>query len=604
MIDKSVLATDASDRDIEVLSWNIESIKKNIFLLKETLENEEISLAFLSEPQVFQADILNLIKYVKGDFCYFLNSKDLYDPELPLVSSHATGGTLCLWRRSLDPFITVYKTTSPSFTPIVLSLPDHGVSIHVGLYLPTHGKDTEFVSDLAELGICLDELAEKYPTALFFIRGDSNVNQKNTKRVALLQNFINTFSLSSVQLNHKTYHHFVGDGCFDSSVDVILHSSSLSKPEYASKIMCKLENPLILSHHDIIISRCSLPHTPHSPVVCDDLVAAPRLELPRNRVSWSDEGMIAYEQLLSPHLKQIRKRWLSPNSLSSMSILIKMTSSLMSLAATATNKFKSLSIPSSPQSMKIPRDIQKAKRRLMRLYRKDKNSVNFYSAKQNYKRTIRRSRVQAGIMRDQKLFEILDDGPRKAFSFIKANRTKTPKQIESLAVGTNVYHGAQVPDGFYDSMSSIKTCRYDRSEVDPQFAEHLANHDHILALCKNKCSIPQIDIATSTSLLKRMKKNVHDIFSVSPLHYLNAGEEGLAHFNFILNAIISNVNNAKLDDMNLVLGLILWKGHKKDNNSDRSYRTISTCPLLAKATDMYIRDLYNKQWNTCQAPTQ
>ena len=207
-------------------------------------------------------------------------------------------------------------------------------------------------------------------------------------------------------------------------------------------------------------------------------------------------------------------------------------------------------------------------------------------------------------MRDQKLFEILDDDPRKAFSFIKSNRTTTPRQIESLVVGTKVYHGAQVPDGFYDSMSSIKTCRYDRSEVDPQFAEHLANHDHILALCKNKCSIPQIDIATSTSLLKRMKKNVYDIFSVSPLHYLNAGEEGLAHFNFILNAIISNVNNAKLDDMNLVLGLILWKGHKKDKNSDRSYRTISTCPLLAKATDMYIRDLYNKQWNTCQAPTQ
>ena len=604
MTDNSVLVTDTSKRDLEILTWNIESVKKNIFLLKDTLENEDISLAFLSEPQIFQADIINLIGYVNGDFCYFLNSQDLYDPELPLVSSHAIGGTLCLWRKSLDPFITVYKTTSPSFTPIVLSLPDHGVSIHVGLYLPTHGKDAEFVSDLAELGICLDELADKYPRALFYIRGDSNVNEKNKKRVALFQNFMNTFCLSSVKLYHRTYHHFVGEGCFDSNVDIILYSSSLSEPENVSRIMCKLENPLILSHHDIIISRCSLPLVPQPPVEQEDLVAAPRIDLPRYKVFWSDEGMIDYEQLLSPHLKEIRKRWLSPNSASSMSILIKMTNSLMSLAATATNKFKSLSTPSSHKSKKTPLDIQKAKRRLVRLHRREKNSDIYNSAKQNYRRAVRRSRVQASIMRDQKLFKILDKDPRKAFNFIKSSRSTSPQQIESLSVGDKVYCGARVPDGFYDSMSSIKTCQYDRNNVDPQFAEHLANHDHILALCENKRNIPEIDIASSTSLLKRMKKSVNDIFSVSSLHYLNAGDEGLVHFNLILNAIISNVNNAKLEDMNLVLGLILWKGHKKDKNSDRSYRTISTCPLTAKATDMYIRDLYSKQWNTCQAPTQ
>ena len=48
----------------------------------------------------------------------------------------------------------------------------------------------------------------------------------------------------------------------------------------------------------------------------------------------------------------------------------------------------------------------------------------------------------------------------------------------------------------------------------------------------------------------------------------------------------------------------MYKGHKKDRTSDRSYRTISSCPFLAKSADFYLRDLYHDCWDDCQAPTQ
>ena len=35
-----------------------------------------------------------------------------------------------------------------------------------------------------------------------------------------------------------------------------------------------------------------------------------------------------------------------------------------------------------------------------------------------------------------------------------------------------------------------------------------------------------------------------------------------------------------------------------------AYRTISTCPLLSKALDLYIRDLHLSKWNQQQADTQ
>ena len=147
MIDNSVPETEASTgQDLTALTWNIESAKNNIFLLKEVLEHEQPSLVFLSEPQVFQSDINHLMNYISGDYCFFLNSDDIYNPELPLVSNHASGGTLCLWRRNLDPFVSVKNVSTSAFTPIILALPNHQTSIHICIYLPTHGKDAEFLS--------------------------------------------------------------------------------------------------------------------------------------------------------------------------------------------------------------------------------------------------------------------------------------------------------------------------------------------------------------------------------------------------------------------------------------------------------------------------
>ena len=101
-----------------------------------------------------------------------------------------------------------------------------------------------------------------------------------------------------------------------------------------------------------------------------------------------------------------------------------------------------------------------------------------------------------------------------------------------------------------------------------------------------------------------MKKHVTDIFGITALHYLNAGEEGLFHFCSLLNSVISDVNNATCQELNLVLGLILYKGHTKEKTSDRSYQTISTCPFFAKALDLYLWDLYQDLWASCTASTQ
>ena len=68
----------------------------------------------------------------------------------------------------------------------------------------------------------------------------------------------------------------------------------------------------------------------------------------------------------------------------------------------------------------------------------------------------------------------------------------------------------------------------------------------------------------STTILKKIKKNVRDIFNIAAMHYSNAGEEGIIHFNYLLNCIITDVNNASLGELNLDLDPIQGSQQGKD----------------------------------------
>ena len=142
------------------------------------------------------------MSFVRGDYCCHLSSDDLIDPELAIVRSRAVGGTMLLWRKCIDPFVSIHPVTSSAFLPIILKLPDAQVSIHIAIYLPTSGKDAEFVTELASLRICLENLLEMYDDPVIYIRGDGNTNKKNHSRVSILDQFLTDFSLSSVKIDH------------------------------------------------------------------------------------------------------------------------------------------------------------------------------------------------------------------------------------------------------------------------------------------------------------------------------------------------------------------------------------------------------------------
>ena len=127
---------------------------------------------------------------------------------------------MVMWKKELDPYVTVHISDSASFLPIVIDIPGWTPMIHCGVYLSTPGKETEFLTDLASMRNCIEELQTKFPAAAVFIRGDSNASKTNVPRNKIFSNFCTDLHLSRVDLNHKSYHHFVGDGAADSELDI------------------------------------------------------------------------------------------------------------------------------------------------------------------------------------------------------------------------------------------------------------------------------------------------------------------------------------------------------------------------------------------------
>ena len=556
--------------------------------------------------------------HLRGEYNFNLNSADKYDPELPLVKPKAYGGTMVLWKLCLDSSVTIHPVSSPSILPIIFSPPNNPVSIHVSVYLPTHGQDNRFVEELSSLVVCLQELSELFPQAPIYLRGDFNVNVNNSKRSALLRHFCKDLALLETKLQHKTYHHFTGNGRSDSNLDKLISTKDLAFQERVSKVICKLDNPAVDSHHDMILSVFELPVVSNIDASKDN-IEAPKVANNRRKVMWSDDGIESYQSQVVPELQRLQDLWFSSNSSSSktlLSLLCESTNNVLSKCAINSNKSVKLDQKPSSKSKPTPLHIRQSAHQLLKKHKCLQRALQvgssdvpelrseYTSFRSAHRRLVREQRATESIARDEAIYQILSDDPSNLFKRIKSSKRGKSTLINKLSVGHKVYCNESVSDGFYDSISTLKSRDCSSLESSETFNDFSSDYENILKICENGAAIPPISENEAFDLLMKMKADVSDYFGVTPNHYSYAGPAGWKHFHLLLSFLIDNVNNTDIIEVNIVYACILFKGHDKDKNSDRSYRTISTCPVIAKALDTYIRDINIQTWNSSQSECQ
>lgn len=175
---------------------------------------------------------------------------------------------------------------------------------------------------------------------------------------------------------------------------------------------------------------------------------------------------------------------------------------------------------------------------------KQKAKEEFQKARQMERKIKRKFLINLEEERNSDLFSILSQNPTKLFQRLKQNKT-TSVSIHELKVGDQTYTGESVPDGFFESLSKLKSVDYSSLEASSStFQTFSDDFQNIKKICEEGKSIPKISIEKTSKILHKIRPHVNDFFSITALHYVNGGSEAELHFFYLLNAIIDNINNS------------------------------------------------------------
>ena len=114
-------------------------------------------------------------------------------------------------------------------------------------------------------------------------------------------------------------------------------------------------------------------------------------------------------------------------------------------------------------------------------------------------------------------------------------------------VGDKHYLGDAVKDGFFDSISNLKTVDTSSLNDSEYFQQFSLDYENILEICKSGPPIPAISEKDAFDIMQRMKPNVNDHNSITINHFLYAGPPGWKHFHLLLNCLINDVSNTCIE---------------------------------------------------------
>ena len=121
-----------------------------------------------------------------------------------------------------------------------------------------------------------------------------------------------------------------------------------------------------------------------------------------------------------------------------------------------------------------------------------------------------------------------------------------------LNVNDKVYAEVEVSDGFYDSIASLKTKAHVNLELSENYNSAREQYSRIIDLCKKECKLPKLTLEKSREILDAIRPAVNDLYSITGYHYKYAGQEGVLHFQALINATIDNLNNLSVEQFNMV----------------------------------------------------
>ena len=312
-----------------MLTFNLEGFKRNKFYLSSLLEKYNPILVFVQEHWLPHFDATNKFKTNFSTHNFLTTSEDMFTPaeDLLLQPGPVWHGTALGWSMSIDKCVTRLPVVSDRFCGIQIKNAEADILAY-SAYMPTAGKDSEFLEVLSSLSEDIKHYKNKDTTLV--IGCDSNQSIKSTnRRSSAMNSFVSNFALKTILLGDvPTFHH--NNLSSETQIDHIYYfipANSKVKVELAEQL-CLKENPANLSAHDVIVGNITIPvnissksHEDFSPSYSEFLVKKPK---------WSESGLAGYQVQTSQIIQEMFDRF---DMVEHIPLLSEMCSKMLVLSA-------------------------------------------------------------------------------------------------------------------------------------------------------------------------------------------------------------------------------------------------------------------------------
>ena len=519
------------------------------------------------------------------------------------------------WHQSLDSCKISVKNVNERFTGIKLQIESQFIFV-ISAYLPTSGKDTEFLECIQELSNYV--ISNRNSEDIVIIGCDSNCSEISTsRRIRALDNLCEELSLKKLRCNSPTFHH--NNGISEANLDYFLVSERNISIFSSPRILCTLDNVLNLSSHDVVVSSLHIAKNISSEI-SENRFKHTFTSFDVKNVVWDNDELInSYKDLSDKVLKEMEELFSNKECIP---LKCKLYSEL--LVFCAENSLPHVPRKTNPRNQKHQRFSpqqnkawQMFNKRYMDWKRagKPRNPTNpvfqqFKAARAYFQRVRRYEDNLRFIKFNNKLMLSSMYNRGEIFKLMKAARSKHSRKLQTskLITPTMTYIGADTLEGFTADAEALAQQGEVSDNYDNKFYK-LCKMDNLYIFeinAESRVKIPPMTMEDLNRILDKEMKlgKAVDIYKLRVEHLRFAGNEAKVCILNLLNDIISDISYLACPQVKKGIGSAIYKGKKKPLTNPNSYRRITVTPQVGNILDRYIDPVAEAIFREVQSPDQ
>jgi len=538
-------------------------------------------IILVQEHWLFQSQT-DLLSEVHENINSVGKGTDYNDPLLPTQLPRGFGGVGVLWKKELDPKVTVLDDGGNRIQCLQLSnFKDNKGLVIVSVYMPCRGLS----GNVTEFCDCVDQLREiilKYNTDNFILVGcDFNENlggAHGSRRLNYLKELVNDFDLK-FENSGETYLDPRGNECTE--IDFYLYNVP----------------SVLITSRKVVLNDLRTNTSDHYPITVEllcnfTLNIKPEESVISTRVNWRTIDKHVYSIRVKDGLATLETEIDDDNVDEVVKDFCELMSESASNLASRRKPFNSkpkLKVwnPEIRDNVMNMKSAYKAWKRAGR----PRGESSLLTEKNLAKRALRSSVRQAIAKKDyelkQKIIESRKYDSRTFHKLVNSQRNKQGRFITDLYVGNQRYQEDKILCGFHDHFEALG--QQAANELFDNVYDEIVNIEYELTVNMNRNQYVQP--VTKIELEKAVKSlntgKAPDVYNMSVEHILNCED---STFEYLLK-VVSHVFASGLFPAALKRGVVtpIFK-NKGEPNVSGNYRGITILPVIGKVIEAILRD--------------